>query len=122
MQKTVANNQGSASAGCPSLPVGAAMVACYLAHFSNTYSSAAGGGTDPYGGTIADFASNGLDSGYSFCSGGPCPNAAFPGINPNLGANQMLFPIGRSVYNALQLSLKSNVQNPFKHVRSMDLQ
>jgi hypothetical protein len=74
------------------------------------------------GANIASFAGNGLDSGYSFCGGGPCPTAAFPGINPNLGANQMLYPIGRSVYNALQLSLKSNVQNPFKHVRSMDLQ
>jgi hypothetical protein len=74
------------------------------------------------GAHISDFAGNGLDSGYSFCGGGPCPTAAFPGINPNLGANQMLYPIGRSVYNALQLSLKSNVQNPFKHVRSMDLQ
>ena len=74
------------------------------------------------GANIASFAGNGLDSGYSFCGGGPCPTAAFPGINPNLGANQMLYPIGRSVYNALQLSLKSNVQNPFRHVRSMDLQ
>ena len=79
------------------------------------------------GAHIADFAGNGLDSGYSLCSGAPCasvqqPPAAFPGINQNLGANQMLYPIGRSVYNALQVSLKSNVQNPFKHVRSMDLQ
>jgi len=122
MQKTVANNQGSASAGCPSLPVGAAMVACYLAHFSNTYSSAAGGGTDPYGGTIADFASNGLDSGYSFCSGGPCPNAAFPGINPNLGANQMLFPIGYAKNNAVQASLKQHLKNPFPGIENFDLQ
>jgi hypothetical protein len=74
------------------------------------------------GAHISDFASNGLDSGYSLCSGGPCPTAAFPGINRNVGANQMLFPIGRSVYNALQLSLKQNLQNPFKHVKAMDLQ
>jgi hypothetical protein len=74
------------------------------------------------GAHISDFAGNGLDSGYSFCSGGPCPTAAFPGINPNLGANQMLSPVGRSVYNALQLSLKQNLQNPFKHIRNLDLQ
>jgi hypothetical protein len=30
--------------------------------------------------------------------------AAFPGINQNVGTNQMLFPIGRSVYNDLQVS------------------
>jgi hypothetical protein len=86
-------------------------------------------GLHPTGGgaTIADFAGNGLDSGYSLCGGIPCaaagePAAAFPGINPNVGANQMLFPIGRAEYNGLQLSLKQNVQNPFKHIRSMSLQ
>jgi hypothetical protein len=74
------------------------------------------------GANISSFAGNGLDSGYSFCSGGPCPTAAFPGINQNLGANQMLSPIGRSVYNALQLSLKQDLQNPFKHIKAMNLQ
>ncbi|MGA8153407.1 MAG: carboxypeptidase regulatory-like domain-containing protein [Terriglobales bacterium] len=79
------------------------------------------------GATISDYAGNGLDSGYSLCSGAPCaaagaPPAAFPGINQNLGANQMLFPIGRSVYNGLQLSLKQNLKDPFKHIRALDLQ
>ncbi len=74
------------------------------------------------GATIANFAANGLDSGYSMCGGFPCPTAAFPGINPNLGANQMLFPVGRTEYNGLQVSLRQNLQNPFKHVRSMNLQ
>ncbi|MBV8049889.1 MAG: hypothetical protein JOZ80_01795 [Acidobacteriaceae bacterium] len=77
--------------------------------------------------TIADFATNGLDSGYSLCGGSPCslagaPAAAFPGINPNVGANQMLFPIGRAEYNGLQISVRQNLQNPFKHVRNMNLQ
>jgi hypothetical protein len=72
--------------------------------------------------TIADYAANGLDSGYSVCSGGPCPNAAFPGINPNLGANQMLFPAGRSVYNALQLSFKQNMKNPARYIRAMNVE
>ena len=72
------------------------------------------------GATIGDYASNGLDSGYSVCGGGPCAaldqpgqphaRAAFPGINQNVGANQMLFPIGRSVYNGLQTSLRQNVR------------
>jgi hypothetical protein len=79
------------------------------------------------GATIADFASNGLDSGYSLCSGAPCaavgePGAAFPGINQNLGANQMLFPAGRSVYDALQVTLKQHLAHPFKRVSNFDLQ
>ena len=98
--------------------------------------------------TIADFAqlrsdssgnpiSGGLDSGYSTLSGFPAaltcdstgtvcltPNtgAAFPGINPNLGANQMLSPIGRSVYNGLQASLRQDIHNPFPHVAALNLQ
>jgi len=79
------------------------------------------------GATISDYAGNGLDSGYSLCSGAPCaavgaPPAAFPGINQNLGANQMLSPIGRAEYNGLQVSLKQNLKNPFKHILAMDLQ
>jgi hypothetical protein len=70
---------------------------------------------------IADFAMNGLDSGASFCSGSPCPAAAFPGANENLGVNQMLFPIGRSKYTGLQMSFKQNVTNPFRGVRQMNL-
>ena len=74
------------------------------------------------GATIADYAGNGLDSGYNVCGGGACPNAAFAGINPNVGTNQMLFPIGRSVYNGLQMSLKQDVHNPFPGVKYLNLQ
>lgn len=73
--------------------------------------------------TIVDFAGNGLDSGYSLCGGGPCPNAAFGGVNKGAtGGNQMLFPIGRSVFNALQLSLKQDIHNPIKGIRYMNMQ
>ncbi len=72
--------------------------------------------------TMADYASNGLDSGNNVCFGSPCPGAAFAGINPNLGTNQMLFPIGRSVYNGLQLSFKQDMKNPFRDVRYLNLQ
>jgi len=84
------------------------------------------------GATIVDFASNGLDSGYQLCGGGPCPNAAFggiangqpgsPGPAGGVGGNQMLFPIGRSVYNGLQTSLKQDIRNPFKGVHYANLQ
>jgi len=91
-------------------------------------------GLHPTGGgaTIADFAfhpspipggmAHSLDSGYGFCGGLPCPTAAFAGINPSLGANQMLFPIGRSVYNGLQTTLRSEVNNPTPGIRHLNFQ
>jgi Carboxypeptidase regulatory-like domain len=91
--------------------------------------------------SIADFASlktnasgipvsGGLDSGYSGLAGVPASldgltpdtGAAFPGINPQVGGNQMLFPIGRSVYNGLQASLKQDVRNPLPGIKAMNLQ
>ncbi len=74
------------------------------------------------GATIVNYAGAGLDSGAELCSGFPCANAAFPGINSSVGSNQMNFPIGRSVYNGLQTSLKQDVHNPFKGVRYINLQ
>ncbi len=79
--------------------------------------------------------SGGLDSGYSTLSGFPAaltcgpgtcltPNtgAAFPGVNANVGANEMLFPIGRSVYNGLQMSLKQDLANPVRGIKHVNLQ
>jgi hypothetical protein len=75
------------------------------------------------GAKIADYAGNGLDSADSLCFGSPCPGvAAFPGINKNVGANQMLFPIGRSVYNGLQTSLREDVSHPFPGAKALNLQ
>jgi hypothetical protein len=76
--------------------------------------------------TIYDFAGNGLDSGYGFLGSLGAPavgltpdtGAAFAGINPNVGANQMLFPIGRSAYNALQMKLTSQKSNPMPGMTS----
>lgn len=87
-------------------------------------------GLHPSGGgaTIVDFASSGLDSGYALCGGGPCPNAAFGGVangangTTALGGNQMLFPIGRSVLNALQVSLRQALHNPVKGIPYFNLQ
>jgi hypothetical protein len=72
--------------------------------------------------TISDYAGNGLDSGNIFCGGAPCPSAAFPGINPNLGSNQMAFPGGRSVYNGLDLSLKQDLTKPLPGIQQLNLQ
>jgi hypothetical protein len=71
---------------------------------------------------ISDFGANGLDSGYFLCSGSPCAAAAFPGINNAVGANEMLFPIGRSVYNGLQATLKQDVTNPLPGLKHLNLQ
>lgn len=72
--------------------------------------------------SIADYAANGLDSGYDLCGGFACPKAAFPGFNPAVGANQMLFPIGRSAYNALEASYRQDVNRPVPLVRHANFQ
>ena len=99
---TAAINATNAALGCGT---GAAGINCAIAN----------------GATISSYAGNGLDSGYTF-GGLPCPTCAFPGINPNLGGNQMMFPIGRSVYNGLQMSWKQDVHNPVKGIPYMNLQ
>src|SRR5438128_4334252 len=105
--------------GCPAATIAGAnsqaAISCYL------------GSSGPSNASIADFAINGLDSGNSLCGGFPCslvkqPAAAFPGKNKNLGTNQMLFPIGRSVYNGLQMSLKQNLNLANGRIKRANLQ
>jgi Carboxypeptidase regulatory-like domain len=93
-----------------------AAVACYIAN-------------DPSA-SINDFANNGLDSGYVYYGGysaqyfglTPDTGAAFAGINPNVGSMFMNYPMGRSVYSGLQTEYRQQRANPFRGVRSMDLQ
>ncbi len=96
-------NATNSSFGCPA---GSAGISCAIGA----------------GATISSYATNGLDSGYGLCGGAPCPNAAFPGINPNLGGNQMLFPVGRAVYNGLQASWREDVRTPFQGIPYLNLQ
>ncbi len=82
------------------------------------------------GASITDFATNGLDSGAQLLGGFPAElfglttdtGAAFPGINPLVGRNTMFFPSGRSVYNGLQMSLRSRMSNPVRGITGMNLQ
>ncbi len=82
------------------------------------------------GASINNFATNGLDSGRAYLFGYGAPafgltpdtGAAFGGINPSVGMGFFQFPMGRSVYNGLQTEYKQNVTNPFRFVRSMNLQ
>ena len=80
------------------------------------------------GATIYNYAGNGLDSGYGYLGSlspyvfglNPNTSAAFGGINPNVGANQMLFPIGRAEYNGLQMKLTSQWSNPMRGLNSVN--
>ncbi|HKN35248.1 MAG TPA: carboxypeptidase regulatory-like domain-containing protein [Terriglobales bacterium] len=113
-------NATVASAGCaPAIGAGAssqAAVDCYIAAVP--------------GASITDFAGNGLDSGAQYLAGFPAvlfgltpdTGAAFPGINPNVGRNTMYFPAGRSVYNGLQMSLRSQISNPARAIKGLNLQ
>ena len=80
-------------------------------------------GLHPTGGgaTISDFAGNGLDSGFDAAGGAPCPTCAFGGVNPAVGQNEMNMPIGRSTYDGLLVSLKSNLDHPLPGVKRMNL-
>ena len=49
----------------------------------------------------------------------PC---AFGGVNSTQATSQFLKPIGRSVYNALQVKLAQNVANPVKGVKAANFQ
>lgn len=82
------------------------------------------------GATIDDFAGQGLDSGLAYLSGAPAAafgltpdtGAAFGGINPLMGVGDFQYPIGRSVYNALQMEFKQSMAHPFRYSDSMNLQ
>src|SRR5262249_8254900 len=67
---------------CNAASINAAITNCHIDNHDGTFTDRPA--------TIQDFAGNGLDSGTNFCGGAPCPAAAFPGRNANLGVNQML--------------------------------
>src|SRR3984957_4740949 len=80
------------------------------------------------GATMSSYVNNGLDSaadlGISGCDtglGSTYPYA-LPGINPDLGLVTFLQPIGRSVYNALDVKLVDNVKTPFRGVKYLNFQ
>jgi hypothetical protein len=78
------------------------------------------------GASIASYANNGLDSASDLGVGG-CQAAlnfrcAFQGVNPALGPAIFLYPIGRSVYNAMDVKLVENVKDPFRGVKYLNFQ
>jgi hypothetical protein len=77
------------------------------------------------GATIADYANNGLSAsvdqgvGCLVALGHPC---GFGGVNQNQASFFELKPIGRSVYNALQMKLTQNLTNPIRGIKAANLQ
>lgn len=77
------------------------------------------------GASMVDYAFNGLTADSDFgqaciqALGVPC---AFGGINTNQSQAFFLEPIGRSVYNALQMKLSQNVSNPLRGVKALNFQ
>ena len=77
------------------------------------------------GASIVDYAGNGLTTDQDFgeaCIQAIGYNCAFHGNNPAQGQAFALKPIGRSVYNALQMKLSQNVANPLKGVKAANFQ
>ena len=79
------------------------------------------------GATIADYANNGLGSGTDIGAGCTSVNGigrpcAFGGVNQAQSQMYFLKPIGRSVYNALQMTLKQNVTNPMRGIKAANFQ
>jgi hypothetical protein len=112
----LAVNNTVTGSGCPAATaVGSssqASITCYLATVPTA--------------SIADFAAHGLDSANSYCGGRPCAlvgrnPAAFAGANPDFGINQMLFPIGRSLYTALHATLRQEVHARSRGIRDSNL-
>jgi hypothetical protein len=79
----------------------------------------------PNGATISNFTNFGLgtslDVGQSceVALGYPC---AFPGNNGAYGQTSFLMPVGRSVYNALQMKLVENVNHLMRGVKTANFQ
>ncbi len=76
--------------------------------------------------TIGDYAGHGLgssrDMGGASCLAAIGYDCAFGGVNPNAPPLGFLSPVGRSVYNGLQMKLIENVKNPFREAKALNLQ
>jgi len=75
---------------------------------------------------MSDYASHGLgsssDMGGHSCLAQVGYNCAFGGINPVAPPLGFQSPVGRSVYNGVQVKLVDNVKHPFRGADSMNLQ
>src|SRR5207253_5320070 len=54
--------------------------------------------------------------------GGACSFCSFQGVNPSAPSLFFQLPIGRSVYNALQLKLVQDIKKPLSLIRALNFQ
>ena len=80
-----------------------------------------GGASPPHTATLADFATNGLDSLNGSNAGFPGAKFAFGGKDPNFGQLFFLAPIARSSYNALAITVNERAKHPVRGILSTDL-
>ncbi len=109
----------STLSACGAATIDAAITSCPGLHPPS-------GGSPAGGATMSDFGNFGLDSaadlGVGSCETALGFQCAFQGVNPALGPAVFLQPIGRSVYNALDVKLVDNVKAPFRGVRYLNFQ
>jgi hypothetical protein len=78
------------------------------------------------GATMSSYGNFGLDSaadlGVGNCMAALGFDCAFTGVNPAVGPAIFLYPIGRSVYNAMDVKLVDNVKTPFRGVKYLNFQ
>lgn len=78
--------------------------------------------------SMADFATNGLDSGGSVNGGAPNSilgsgaAAAFDGVNPAVGIGTFSYPMGKAAYDGLQLNLREQKAHPMRGVAQTNLE
>ncbi|HZU44733.1 MAG TPA: hypothetical protein VE994_18790, partial [Terriglobales bacterium] len=96
-------------------------VNCYLANVNTGPNVITGAAA--HAPTMSDFVAAGLTSTNDLGVTG-CPKAgcAFPGINKAVSNLEVLEPVGRSVYNGLQMKLAQNIKSPFRGVKALNMQ
>ena len=98
--------------GCPA---GLAQASCMIAKLGQQ-------------GAQLAYSKAGLDSNLQAAGGDPCSYCAFPGTNPisgnlgSVGALDMLFPDGRSLYSGFQLKLVQKLNQPWRGVKGASFQ
>jgi hypothetical protein len=110
----VANAQAAISATlaqCGVATIDAAIAACPGIHTAG-------------GATIGDFANNGLTGGTNATGNFPIGQGqiAFEGVNPDYGQILLLEPAGRSVFNALDVVLRSDMKSPVSFIHHLNAQ
>ncbi len=119
--QTAANAIATTLSNCGVTTINQSLVNCPTDPTSGTNDD---GDWVPRPAVIGDYAANGLAGGTN-ATGGTAPGPgvwAFPGQNANYGQILLLEPVGRAVYNALQVSLKSQWNNPLPGIKHMDAQ